>query len=282
MVIGVQLVHAPAFAAVIAPAPAGTCWKSGSPRWCSAQWEGTSANGYSMFMKFNFNDHTAEGTGTDPRPTWATGIARAADEWELRRNKGTAAKLYRDGVSTPEGYASSPIIWAWDGYEAEQDVGFYYTTSGDPGRTERYSSNGDLVTDCGQPQTVEYSRIRLNKRAIDGTPGWYFEALLRHELGHVFGLCHAQGETTAADYTKTVMFAPNALDLTGTGGCRGTQYDNKYHCESLSVTSASAKAAPWPEYPPWTATDFTSDPDYGYPSCPSTGQLAGTRCVYHW
>lgn len=275
MVLGVQLIPAPAFAAAtIAPTIAGgTCWKAGPPFWCSVYWEGTHPspgnNGTGMFMKYNFNDHT-DGDGgkyPNPRPDWNLGIAKAGDDWKLRRDK--------NNVWNQQGYDSSPILWQWTGFEAEMDVGFYVSTSGPVGSVRLYRTNGTYVTsNCDTPQDVAYAKVDLNKNEIDGTPGWFFETLVRHELGHAFGLCEAQG----TEYKKSVMFPPHASHLkSGPSGCF-----HPYSCQSLAQDSIIAANAPWSQYPPWAASNITSDTDYGSPACPSSGTLTGTRCIYGW
>ncbi len=131
-----------------------------------------------------------------------------------------------------------------------------------------------MTNTCDTEQDVAYMQMFLNKNEIDGTPGWFFEALVRHELGHVFGLCEAQG----SEAKKSVMFPPHASHLKyGSEGCF-----HEYACQSLSQESMSAKNAPWPQYSPWTASDTTSDTDFGSPACASSGTLTGTRCIYGW
>lgn len=96
-------IQLPAFAAVTVPtnggSGGGTCWKAGTPYWCPKLWTGTSTT--HREMDFNFNDHTDE--GTDPRPTWAAGMAAAGEDWE-----------------NP---TISPVTWTWTATATNMDVG---------------------------------------------------------------------------------------------------------------------------------------------------------------
>lgn len=285
MSLGVQLASAPAFAIVTVPTGGGgTCWawQDGTTnKWCPNVWD--SSVGY---MGFNFNDHTDEGcshsmpgvtgctiAGCDPGPgctianerrrDWDEGIKTAADDWDQRR----AA----NGATLP---AASPVWWSWTDYSYVMDVGFYHIRGslGYSGRTFLYTNTIDNDEDC-EPTSVYQARVFLNKLKIDGTPPWFFDSLVRHELGHVFGLCDANASSIGDNYKSSAMFVPDPSDL-----CSGPAYD----CFSLSKTSSAANNAPWPVSPPWSATYSLTDPDYAAPNCMRNGVkvVAGIRCVY--
>lgn len=295
--VGVQLVSAPAaFATVTAPTNGnGTCWRNGiangTPKWCPKLWGGSP--GVGAYMGYNFNDHTDEGcfwvTPSDPdctkegcdtgtlnckienerRTTWDIGIAAAGTDWQYRHNK--------NYTWTQAGYDSSPVWWDWSPptTTTTTDVGFYhsYGALGYVGQTfiHRTTASNDYSTSCNEPMAVEFVRVRLNKRLLDGTPPWFFNTLVRHELGHVFGLCEARATSIEDDYKSSMMFAPSANDIRG---CSGPPFLQSCHDQPLS----SADSAQWPQYPPWQATATTSDPDFGNPAC--TTLIAGIRCIY--
>lgn len=120
---------------------------------------------------------------------------------------------------------------------------------------------------------VEFARVRLNKGLIDGTPPWFFNAVVRHELGHVFGLCDAKATSPAFDRTKSVMFPPDPNDIVG---CSGPPFSYQT-CYPLP-TSAVNPTAMWGTNPP-SSLDF-GDEACANPIPPPASKIEGVRCVY--
>lgn len=296
-VVGVQLLPAAAVADPEVPTSGGgTCW--GPTRWCPVQWTGSP--GVGAEMKFDFNNYTNKGcawatpdlsgctqSGCTPgpgcsyanetRPDWDDGIAAAAGDWASRRDHNNVE--HRD---------LSPIAWAWTTSSNSMPVGFYHTTSGTTGvgyvaQVQLYWDYGpNTFTDsCGSLLDVVQARVRINKTMIDGTPTWFYNALLRHELGHVFGLCHARNEQVQPDYKKSVMYAPKPHDI---NGCpNGPYFYEEPSCFTANKDTAAdganwAPDAPWSRVPGADPDEPYSVVDYSSPSCPGVNQ--GVRCVY--
>lgn len=133
-------------------------------------------------MDFDFNNHMDE--GANPRPLWqsgsdgAGGVQLAANDWKYRPNI----------ARTTTNAAASPIYWDWLGADHRMQVGLYTykDPNGDYGYTRLYNSGTDQFPDglCNEAQQVYQARVYLNTALIDGTPGWFFESVARHELGH--------------------------------------------------------------------------------------------------
>jgi hypothetical protein len=251
----------------------GTCWRQNlpernTPLWCPIRWQGQPGGSNGALMNYDFNNHTddvPQPFGGTPRPDWIYGIENAFNAW-----------------SQPAVAVSSPIRWARESASYRMLVGVYAVNDGpdaDVADVRLYNSAGQFTESCKVPMEVAYARMYINRNLIDGTPPWFFERLVQHELGHVFGLCHPPSGGVAGD---SVMINPHPAAIPGCtwsstpdgdlkppdGG--HFSYSTCYNRPSSPLEAGTA----WGANPP-------SKLDFGSATCNDGFSITGVKCIYN-